>query len=67
MISLRASGMDDGMTPEMHFSMSTDCLQAVVEVQEKSFVVMDAWLGYPEEKLLLSIVTKGLFFVCFFL
>lgn len=51
------SGLWDGMTPEMHMSISTDCLQPDVEVQEKSLLVMRVWL---DEGLLLSIVSKGI-------
>lgn len=47
---------DDGMPPEMHFSISTDALQPSREVQETSFIVMREWLGMG---LLVSIVTKG--------
>jgi DNA repair photolyase len=46
----------DGEMPELHMSISTDCLQPVPVVQDRSFLVMRTWL---EQGLLLSVVSKG--------
>lgn len=49
---------NDGMKPELHFSISTDFLQPDPRVQETSYQVMKAWVEASGEPLI-SMVTKG--------
>jgi len=50
---------DDGMKPELHFSISTDFLQPNPDVQNISYQVMKAWLEAPGNPLV-SLVSKGI-------
>jgi DNA repair photolyase len=49
----------DGLLPELHMSISTDCLQPSRTVQEQSYLVMKSWLNSPGAPLL-SVVSKGI-------
>ena len=55
-LKLSKGEWNDGMRPEMHFSISTDSLQPVAEVQRRVLLVMKTWL---EKDLLISVVSKG--------